>query len=159
MVMHKIFFSDLLRVALLAIAATHLPTLTAQGSGGSSPMPIGEFPAPPAQKPNAGKELERMSKRYDLSAEQKSRIGPILVEHQSKIVGLLHDPSLAADDKASRFGEIDSEMVSKIAAILSPAQRAKFEKDEARKRDRDQLPGAPEGPPPPGDGGGPPPES
>ena len=99
-----------------------------------------------------------MTKRYGLSADQQSRICPILVEHRDRVQELLHNRSMSPEDIASQLADIYSQTVSKVAATLSHAQREKYERDEARKRDQDQLPDNPGGPPPGGEGGGPPPE-
>lgn len=107
----------------------------------------------PPPKMNVDKELATMTKRYSLTDSQKSEIRPILVDQQHKMEALFQDSSLEPDERFSKLRAIHDEQVSKVSAVLTDSQRAKYQKDQKR---MEQRPG-PEGPPPPdGPGGGPP---
>src|ERR1700692_3091240 len=125
MVRFRMSLSSLFRVGLLAIVVTRLSALAAQDPGGPPPEPSGEFAGAPPPQLNVEKELDHMTKRYGLTAEQQSRIRPVLVEHRDKVSLLLQDRAIAPKDIAARLGDIHSEVISKVAAALSPAQRAK----------------------------------
>ncbi len=119
-----------------------------------------EMTHPDMPRMDVDKELARMTKRYGLSDSQKAQIRPVLVEIKAKMDTLSKDSSAEVGEWMQKMRAIRGEQTSRISAILSDDQRAKYLKDMERKA-HDQDDGPPDGPPPPppsGDqGGGPPP--
>jgi hypothetical protein len=115
-----------------------------------------EMPHPDMPKMDVDKELARMTKRYGLSESQKAKIRPVLVDVKAKMDALSKDSSMEFGEWMQRMRAIHEEQTSRILAVLSDEQRAKYQKDTEREA-HDQGDGPPDGPPPPGDGGGGPP--
>jgi hypothetical protein len=116
-----------------------------------------EMPRPDMVKMDVDKELARMTKRYALSENQRSQLRPVLVDIKAKMDALSKDSSMEFGERMEKMRAIRDEQTSRISAILSDDQRAKYQKDMERKA-RDMGDGPPDGPPPGGDqGGGPPP--
>jgi hypothetical protein len=116
-----------------------------------------EMPHPDMPKMDVEKELARMTKRYGLSESQKSQIRLVLVDVKTKMDALSKDSSTEFGERMQRMRAIHEEQTSRISAILSDEQRAKYQKDTERQA-HDQGDGPPDGPPPPspgGEGGGP----
>jgi hypothetical protein len=124
------------------------------------PPPDGmEMPHPDMPKMDVEKEIARMTKRYGLSESQKVQIRPVLVDVKVKMDALFKDSSTDFGVQVQKMRAIRDEQISRISAILSDDQRAKYQKDMQRQT-HDQGDSAPYGPPPPppgNEGGGPPP--
>ena len=116
---------------------------------------------------DAAKELERMAKRYGLTAEQKSKIEPILLAQQKAVHELGEDSSLTDSQWRGDVRKVHQQTVLSIKHLLTDAQLSKYAKDEEKRAkaagddsDDDGPPdgGPPDGGPPPGGGpgGGPP---
>jgi Spy/CpxP family protein refolding chaperone len=105
------------------------------------------------------KQLARMTHRYGLTSSQQETIRPILDAERRRTAELFADTSIPQGEKLARAKSIRGDASEKIAAVLTDAQRTKFEQDEARRDAREQQDGMDmEGPPPPPpDGSGPPP--
>jgi Spy/CpxP family protein refolding chaperone len=118
-----------------------------------------EMPPPDMPRMDVDKELARMTKRYGLSESQRAQIRSVLVDVKAKMDDLSKDSSTDFGEQMQRMRAIREKQTSRISAILSDEQRAKYQKDTERQA-RDQDGGPPDGlppPPPSGDqGGGPP---
>jgi Spy/CpxP family protein refolding chaperone len=120
-----------------------------------------ETSAPPAmQGPGGGRrgmmdpdqQLARMSKRYNLSADQQTQLKPILVSQQQQMQALRGDSSMSREDRMAKMMSIRSDSNTKIQAILNDEQKKQFAEDQQRMQERMQQRGdgaGPGGPPPP----------
>jgi hypothetical protein len=113
---------------------------------------------------DAGKELPRMAKRYSLSAEQKKKIEPLLLEQQRQIHALGEDTSLTNAEWTAAVRKVHQKTVTKVKLLLTDAQLSKYVKDEVKRAkssqgdsgdDDDDDGPPPDGPPPGGGPGGP----
>ena len=132
------------------------PQAFAQETGGAP-----ETSAPPAmQGPGGGhrgmmdpdQQLARMSKRYNLSADQQTQLKPILVSQQQQMQALRGDSSMSREDRMAKMQSIHSDSTTKIEAILNDTQKKQFAEDQQRMQERMQQHGdaaGPGGPPPP----------
>jgi hypothetical protein len=109
---------------------------------------------------DAAKELARMTKRYSLTAEQKTKIEPLLLEQQKQVHTLGEDESLTDAEWTAAVRKVHQATVLKVRKQLTDAQLSKYSKDEVKRAkqsgndaDADDD-GPPDGPPP--DGGPPP---
>jgi Spy/CpxP family protein refolding chaperone len=96
-------------------------------------------------------QLTRMTKRYNLSADQQSQIKPILASQQQQMQALHGDSSMSREDRMAKMQSIHSDSNSKIEAILNADQKKQFEQDQQRMQERMQQRGqggGPGGPPP-----------
>jgi hypothetical protein len=97
-------------------------------------------------------QLARMSKRYNLSADQQSQLKPILVSQQQQMQALRGDSSMSREDRMAKMQSIRSDSNTKIEAILNDTQKKQFAEDRQRMQERMQQRGdgaGPGGPPPP----------
>ena len=121
------------------------------------PPPDGmEMPPPDMPKMDVDKELARMTKRYSLSDSQKAQILPVLADVKAKMDALFKDAPADFGEQMQKMRAIRDEQISRISAILSDDQRAKYQEDMQRQA-HDWGDGPPDGsplPPPPGDQGG-----
>ncbi len=141
---------------LSGLLAAGLVVCSAQEPGGAP-----ETSAPPAmQGPGGGhrgmmdpdQQLARMSKRYNLSADQQTQLKPILVSQQQQMQALRGDSSMSREDRMAKMESIRSDSNSKIQAILNDTQKKQFAEDQQRMQERMRQRGdgaGPGGPPPP----------
>jgi len=114
---------------------------------------------------DATKELERMTKRYSLTADQRAKIQPILLEQQRQIHTFGEDTSLTDAEWNSAVHKVHGNTVAQIKLQLTDEQALKYANDEAKfaksqgNTSDDDDHGPPDGGPPPGGPppGGPPP--
>jgi hypothetical protein len=148
--------NQLCRIALSGLLATGLAL------GSAAAFAQQDSPAPDAStaQPGAGRmgrqqmtpdeQLARMTKRYDLSADQQTQIKPILADTQQQMMSLRSDSSMSRDDKMAKMKTIREGANTKIQAILNDSQKQKFAEDQQRQQERMQQHGggAPAGGPP-----------
>jgi Spy/CpxP family protein refolding chaperone len=148
--------NQLCRIALGGLLATGL-TL-----GSAVAFAQQESPAPDAsaQQPGPGRmghqqmtpdeQVARMTKRYNLSADQQTQIKPIVADAQQQMMALRQDSSMSRDDKRAKMMSIREGANSKISAVLNDTQKQQFAQDQQRMQQRMQEHGggAPAGGPP-----------
>jgi periplasmic protein CpxP/Spy len=128
------------RIALSGILATGL-TL-----GSAAAFAQQDSPAPGAsaqqgghrQPPTPDEQVARMTKRYNLSADQQAQIKPIIADQQQKMLALRQDSSLSQDDKMAKMKSIHEDSNTKIQAILNDTQKQQFAQDQQRMQERMQ---------------------
>ena len=145
-------FSFRLQSAVLAVCLVGGAHVFAQEPGGAP-----ETPAPPPTGGHRGmmdpaQQLEGMTKRYNLSADQQTQLKPILASQQQQMQALRGDSSLSREDRMTKMQSIRADTKTKIEAVLNDDQKKQFEADQQRmQQQRMQGGGGP-------DGGGPPPQ-
>jgi Spy/CpxP family protein refolding chaperone len=94
----------------------------------SAPPPVGGHRGmmDPAQQ------LEGMTKRYNLSADQQTQLKPILASQQQQMQALRGDPSLSREDRMAKMQSIGADTKTKIEAVLNDDQKKQFEADQQR---------------------------
>jgi hypothetical protein len=92
-------------------------------------------------------QVARMTKRYDLSADQQTQIKPIVADTQQQMMALRQDSSMSREDKMTKMMSIREGANTKISAILNDSQKQKFAEDQ-QKREQHRGGGAPAGGPP-----------
>jgi hypothetical protein len=145
--------NQLCRIALSGLLAAGL-TL-----GSAAAFAQQDSPAPDASTPQAGagrmgrqqmtpdEQVARMTKRYDLSADQQTQIKPIVADTQQQMMALRQDSSMSREDKMTKMMSIREGANTKISAILNDSQKQKFAEDQ-QKREQHRGGGAPAGGPP-----------
>jgi protein CpxP len=144
------------RIALSGLLATGLTLGTAAAfAQQDSPAPDAS-----AQQPGPGRmgrqpmtpdeQVARMTKRYNLSADQQTQIKPIVADTQQQMMALRQDSSMSRDDKMAKMKSIHEDANTKISAILNDSQKQKFAADQQKMQERmmQRGGGAPAGGPP-----------
>jgi protein CpxP len=102
------------------------------------PSTASQTSAPPSgQGPGGGnhgmmspnEQLARMTKRYNLSANQQNEIKPILLGQQAQMQEMHGDSSLSPDERKAKMRSIRSDFNTKIESILNDDQKKQFEQD------------------------------
>ena len=83
-------------------------------------------------------QLARLTKRYNLSADQQTQIKPILANQQQQVQTLRQDTTLSREDKMAKIKSIHEDSSSKIQALLNDSQKQKFAQDQQRRQERVQ---------------------
>jgi Spy/CpxP family protein refolding chaperone len=146
--------NQLCRIALSGLLATGLTLSTAAAFAQQ------DNSAPPAQQGgNSGggrmgrqqmdpdQQIARMTKRYNLSADQQAQIKPILANQQQQMQALRGDSSLSRDDRMAKMKGIREDSSTKIQAILNDTQKKQFAEDQQRMQERMQERGGGGAPP------------
>ena len=130
----------------LLLCAMVVP-LCAQGPGGPPP--------PRPERPE--QELRRLNKKLKLNDEQKTKVMVILRERSSGIKALMDDQDTSMSEKFPQMAKLWDTGNSRIRDLLTPDQRATFDKllaEEASRREHGPPDGPSNGPP---EAGAPPP--
>jgi len=136
-----------LALCTLAIGAT---TLRAQ----DTPPPPSQDQGPPPGGPGGGRmnperQLEMMTKTLDLTPDQVTAVKAIQEDSRKQSMALRDDTSTPMEQKRDKMMAIRAASQAKIRALLTDDQKAKFDKMEARTRNRGGSSGGDTPPPPP----------
>src|ERR1700691_5883883 len=146
--------NQLCRLAISGLLATGL-TL---GSAAAFAQQDNPAPDASAQQPGNGaghmgrqpmtpdEQVARMTKRYNLSADQQTQIKPILANQQQQMMALRQDSSLSRDDKMAKMKSIRDDSSTKIQAVLNDTQKKQFAEDQQKMQERMQQRGGGGGP-------------
>ena len=106
-------------------------------------------------------QLKRMTKDFNLTADQQSKIKPILVDQQKKMDDLRNDSSGDRQAMRQKMMQIRQDTNDQVRALLDDKQKEKFDKQEQEREDRMQnrRGGGPGGPGGDNSGGNPPPQN
>jgi protein CpxP len=130
---------------LLAAHPLHAQEPAPAPDGAQGPMHGGPHRMNPEQQ------LARMTERYGLSEAQQAQLRPILTEENQKREALFQDSSAPREERFAKMKALHEDESTRISAILTEDQRAKFAKDQEHMRQR-----GPGGPPPAGNEAPPP---
>ncbi|MGB7548415.1 MAG: hypothetical protein WBM14_11750 [Terracidiphilus sp.] len=136
---NRLFTLTLAGALLLGTGGAALAQDNPPATQGQGPWGHGQRQMDPEQ------ELQRLTKQLDLSADQQSRIKPLLVERRQKMQALFEDQSLSREDHRAKADSIRDETHGKILAVLNEEQKQKFDAMRGHKRNRggDGQPAAP----------------
>jgi Spy/CpxP family protein refolding chaperone len=125
----------LLAVPMLAVSA---PAAQYQGGGygGGQGEAQGGGGRPGMMSPDD--QLKRMTKDFNLTADQQSKIKPILVDHQKKMEDLRNDSSADRQTMRGKMMQIRQDTNDQVRALLDDKQKEKFDKQEQAREDRTQ---------------------
>jgi hypothetical protein len=118
--------------AAICVSVAALQTAFCQEPG---PPPLGAMDAPPSMNEapppmNVDKQLSKWTKRYKLSDAQQAQIRPILIEDKKQMDALFHNSSLSQEERFDSMRAIHDDETSKVSAILTDDQKAKYRKDQ-----------------------------
>jgi hypothetical protein len=72
--------------------------------------------------PDAQQQAAFIAKKFNLSADQQSKLEPILADRDQKIQALRSDTSLTPDQKKAQFKTIRENTNQQLSTVLSPDQ-------------------------------------
>jgi Spy/CpxP family protein refolding chaperone len=103
--------NQLCRIALSGLLATGLALGSAAAfAQQDSPTPDASAQPGPGrmgrQQMTPDEQVARMTKRYNLSADQQTQIKPILADQQQQMMALRQDSSMSRDDKMAKMKSI-----------------------------------------------------
>lgn len=84
---------------------------------------------------DSDRQLKRMTKRYDLSADQQSQIKPILDSRDSQMQQLWQDKTMSREDRRGKMQSIQQDTSQKVEAVLNDTQKQKYEADQAKMKE------------------------
>ena len=144
--------NQLCRLAISGLLATGLTLCSAAAFAQQDSTAA---PTPDASAPQQGgghgqwgghqtpdEQVARMTKRYNLSADQQAQIKPILANQQQQMQALRQDSSLSREDKMAKMKSIHEDSSSKIQALLNDSQKQKFAQDQQRRQQQMEERGA-----------------
>jgi protein CpxP len=137
--------NQLCRIALSGLLATGLALGSAAAFAQDSPAPDASAQQPGGhmghQPMTPDEQVARMTKRYNLSADQQAQIKPIVADAQQKMMALRQDSSMSRDDKMTKMMSIRQDSNTKIEAVLNDTQKQQFTQDQQRMQERMQQHG------------------
>lgn len=107
------------------------------------PPPQQGQPVPPPRRMNPERQLQRLTRQLNLTADQQKQLKPLLEERRHKMQALFADQNLSPEDRRAQARAVAADIHARIVAILDDQQKQEFEAMQHRRR------GAPGGPPPP----------
>ncbi len=134
--------------------ALALGAFLALGAGALAQAP-GNSQAPPQQQGSTAyghrgmdpeRQLNRLTRRLNLTDDQRAQIKPILEERQQKRMVILQNQSLTQGDARAQMRVLHEDTHGRIMAVLNDQQKRKFERIEQARRARMNAPPPPDGP-------------
>lgn len=141
------------RIAALALCTLAIGTSTLRAQ--DAPPPPSQDQGPPPGGPGGGRmnperQLEMMTKQLDLTPDQVTAVKAIQDDSRKQSMALRDDTSTPMEQKRDKVMAIRAASQAKIRALLTEDQKVKFDKMEARMRERGgNRGGGGDGPPPP----------
>jgi Spy/CpxP family protein refolding chaperone len=125
-------------ILTLLLAVPMLPTRVpaAQPQGGGYGGGRGEGGRRGPMSPN--EELKRLTKDFNLTADQQSKIKPILVDRQKKMEDLMNNSGGDRQAMRQKMMQIRQDTNDQIRAQLDDTQKEKFDKLQKEREDRMQ---------------------
>ncbi len=118
---------------MLAVALTllSLPVVAQTGSTGATGGGQGRHHG----MPSVDEQLQHLTKRLNLTADQQAKIKPILEDQHTQIASLKQDTSMSRPDRRAKFEQIREDSHQKIRDVLNDDQRAKFDQMQAWRKE------------------------
>ncbi|GEM_PF-3751947 len=76
----------------------------------------------------------RRVSQLDLSADQKTKVDPIVAEDAKKLRALREDATLSADDKKAKESDVRKDTDAKLKAVLTDDQWKKYQELKSEKK-------------------------
>lgn len=130
-----------MRNKLCTFAVTAVFTLGMAGSAllaqdSAAPPPSGNSTVQGHHRMSPDAQLQRMTRRLDLSAGQQAQIKPILESRQQQMQQLREDQSMSPQERQQKRIAIQQDTHQKIEAVLNDTQKQKFEAMHERMKQR-----------------------
>jgi periplasmic protein CpxP/Spy len=100
------------------------------------PQPGGRAGANTIRGMSPDKQLERLTKTLNLTADQQSQIKPILENQQQQMTQIHQEDALSRVDKMTKAKSLHEDTTSKIEAVLNADQKQKYEVMQQQMQER-----------------------
>jgi protein CpxP len=84
------------------------------------------------------KQVQRMAKKLNLTADQQNQILPILTSRQQQMESIRNDNSLSQQDRRAKFRAVREDSDTKIRAVLNDDQKKTYDQMQQQMRERHQ---------------------
>ena len=84
------------------------------------------------------KQLQHMTKKLNLTADQQNQILPILTDRQQQMQSIRNDSSLSQQDRRAKFRALREDSDSKIRAVLNDDQKKTYDQMHQQMHERHQ---------------------
>jgi protein CpxP len=128
------YFWILTLLLAVPMLAARVPAAQPQGGGYGGGRGEGGRRSP--MSPN--EELKRLTKDFNLTADQQSKIKPILVDRQKKMEDLMNNSGGDRQAMRQKMMQIRQDTNDEIRAQLDDTQKEKFDKLQKAREDRMQ---------------------
>jgi protein CpxP len=144
---HKYVWFLTLLLAVLMLAAGS-PAAPYQGGGYGGGQGGGQGGGGRRGPMSPDDQLKRMTKDFNLTADQQAKIKPILVDAQKKMEDMRNDPNADRQAMRKNMMQIRQDTNDQVRALLDDKQKEKFDKQEQERQDRmkNRRGGGPGGP-------------
>lgn len=92
--------------------------------------------------PSVDDQVKMLSDRLNLTADQQTKIKPILEDQRTQAQELRKDDSLSDDDRRNKMRTLRESTNSKIRDVLTDDQKKQFDEMQKQMRDRGRQPQA-----------------
>ena len=116
-----------LLILTLALAGVASPTLSHAQAAATQPREL-----------TPDQVLARYDKQLSLTADQKTKLRPVIVDRQQGVAGLRSDTTSTPHDKLVRLQQIRADSTRRINEILTPDQQKKYAAMEAEEKQKMQ---------------------
>lgn len=120
----------------VAMAAPQNTATTPQSQDQSTAPQNGRWAGRHEADPN--KEVQRMTKKLNLTADQQNQILPILTSRQQQMESIRNDNSLSSQDRRAKFRAVREDSDAKIRAVLNDDQKSKYDQMQKQMHERHQ---------------------
>jgi len=86
--------------------------------------------------PSVDDQLATLTSKLGLSADQQTKIKPILQDQQDQMQGLMKDQSLSPDDRRSKARDVHQSTVAKVNDVLNDDQKKKYQALQQQMREK-----------------------
>jgi hypothetical protein len=122
----------------LRLASLTLSAVLAAGSLVALPVQD-QPPQAPAHRPaDPNRQLKMLSNKLALTADQQSKILPILTDRQQQIASIQGDSTLSKKVAHAKMKAVRSDSESKLRAVLTDTQREAYDQMQADNRERER---------------------
>ncbi|HEY6308613.1 MAG TPA: hypothetical protein VI488_19380 [Candidatus Angelobacter sp.] len=90
--------------------------------------------------PSVDDQVKMLSDRLNLTADQQTKIKPILEDQRTQMQALMKDDSLSQDDRRAKMRSLRESTNSKIRDVLTDDQKKQFDEMQQQMRDRMRQP-------------------
>jgi hypothetical protein len=84
------------------------------------------------------KEVQHLTKKLNLTADQQNQILPILTSRQQQMESIRNDSSLSPQDRRAKVKAVREDSDTKIRAVLNDDQKGKYDQMQQQMRERHQ---------------------
>ena len=119
---------------LALLAAGSLIAFGAQAQDKKEDKPGDKPPGKVEGKPAPRDPIDRQAEMLNLTDEQKAKFKPIMLEEREKMKALFTDRNIQPEEKMKKRDEIRKVTTDKVAELLTPEQKEKWEKSRTPMR-------------------------